>query len=123
MSKRKLARSRRRNSKASLVPLVGDSSSATMRRNTHRAAASKRVRPTTRRHWFREVDSYPILQSPQPVVPPPLQRTVMREIEHANQRYEDLYEFAPVGYVSFNRAGRIEEINLTATQLFGLPRE
>ena len=44
-------------------------------------------------------------------------------IDHIVQRYSDLYDFAPNGYVSFDRSGRIAEINLTAAQLFGLPRE
>src|SRR5437868_75341 len=41
------------------------------------------------------------------------------ELEQAIQRYVDLYDFAPIGYVSFSRDGRIEEINLVATQLLG----
>src|SRR5205814_1121232 len=44
------------------------------------------------------------------------------ELEAAIQRYVDLYEFAPIGYVSFDRVGRIEEINLAAGQLLGRPR-
>jgi PAS domain S-box-containing protein len=46
-----------------------------------------------------------------------------RELDHVTQRYADLYDLAPTGYVSFDRSGRIEEINLTAAQLFGIPRE
>src|SRR5262245_65874059 len=45
------------------------------------------------------------------------------KIDHVVQRYSDLYEFAPNGYVSFDRSGRITEINLTASKLFGLLRE
>ena len=41
------------------------------------------------------------------------------ELEAAIQRYVDLFEFAPIAYVSFNRVGRIEEINLAAAQLLG----
>jgi PAS domain S-box-containing protein len=41
------------------------------------------------------------------------------ELEAAVQRYVDLFEFAPIAYVSFNRAGRIEEVNLAAAQLLG----
>jgi PAS domain S-box-containing protein len=41
------------------------------------------------------------------------------ELEAAIQRYVDLFEFAPIPYVSFDRAGRIEELNLSAAQLFG----
>ncbi len=44
------------------------------------------------------------------------------ELEAAIQRYVDLFEFAPVPYVSFDRVGRIEEINLAAVQLLGASR-
>src|SRR5215469_12404922 len=46
-----------------------------------------------------------------------------KRLDYAIQRYADLYDLAPTGYVSFNRSGRIEEINLTAAQLFGMPRD
>src|SRR5436853_4837699 len=45
------------------------------------------------------------------------------ELEAAIQRFVDLYDFAPIAYVSFNRAGRIEEANLVATELLGDPRD
>src|SRR5437762_3939429 len=45
------------------------------------------------------------------------------ELESAIQRYVDLYDFAPIAYVSFDRAGRIEEANLAATQLLSEPRD
>src|SRR5438876_9230717 len=45
------------------------------------------------------------------------------ELESAIQRYVDLYDFAPIPYVSFDRAGRIEEANLAATELLGEPRD
>src|SRR5438552_19007256 len=45
------------------------------------------------------------------------------ELESAIQRYVDLYDFAPIAYVSFDRVGRIEEINLAAAQLLGAPRD
>lgn len=44
------------------------------------------------------------------------------ELENALARYTDLYEFAPVGYVTLDSAGRIEEINLTAATLLGAER-
>src|SRR5205823_9733355 len=44
------------------------------------------------------------------------------ELESAVQRYVDLYDFAPIAYVSFDRAGRIEEANLAATELLSEPR-
>jgi len=45
------------------------------------------------------------------------------ELEAAIQRYVDLFDFAPIAYVTFNRVGRIEEINLAAAQLLGHSRD
>jgi PAS domain S-box-containing protein len=45
------------------------------------------------------------------------------ELEATINRFVDLYEFAPIAYVSFDRAGRIEEANLAAAQLLGEPRD
>jgi PAS domain S-box-containing protein len=49
----------------------------------------------------------------------PVFRHSKTELEAAIQRYADLFEFAPIAYVSFDRVGRIEEINLSAAQLLG----
>jgi len=45
------------------------------------------------------------------------------ELEAAIQRYVDLFDFAPIGYVSFDRVGRIEEINVAAARLLGDSRD
>src|SRR4051794_16701171 len=45
------------------------------------------------------------------------------ELEAATQRFVDLYDFAPIAYVSFDRAGRIEEANLATTALLGVARD
>ena len=50
-------------------------------------------------------------------------RDPKNDLEAAIQRYVDLYDFAPIAYVSFDRAGRIEEANLAATELLGSPRD
>ena len=50
-------------------------------------------------------------------------RNPKSELEAAIQRFVDLYDFAPIAYVSFDRAGRIEEANLAATELLGVPRD
>ena len=44
------------------------------------------------------------------------------ELEAATQRYVDLFELAPIGYVTFDHVGRIEETNLAAAQLLGSSR-
>jgi PAS domain S-box-containing protein len=53
----------------------------------------------------------------------PAGRNPKTELEAATQRFVDLYDFAPIAYVSFDRAGRIEEANLAATELLGEPRD
>ncbi len=44
------------------------------------------------------------------------------ELETALERYTELYDFAPVGYFTIDRAGRIHEANLTGASMLGLPR-
>jgi PAS domain S-box-containing protein len=44
------------------------------------------------------------------------------EVEEGLTRFTDLYEFAPVGYLTLNRAGEILQVNLTGTRLLGLER-
>src|SRR5215472_5748717 len=108
MNKRKAAARRARNSKTSLGSLNSDSNSANMRRRTNGAAAKGEA--GSMRRFPASGDS-------------PSDRPNRRELDHAVQRYADLYDLAPTGYVSFDRSGRIEEINLTAARLFGIPRE
>jgi len=44
------------------------------------------------------------------------------EIEEIRNRYVDLYDFAPVGYFTFDQRGKIVEANLTGAHFLGLPR-
>ncbi len=43
-------------------------------------------------------------------------------ITQARDRYADLYDFAPVGYFTLDRKGKIVEVNLTGAQLLGVER-
>jgi PAS domain-containing protein len=45
-----------------------------------------------------------------------------RLLEHSRDRYADLYDFAPLPYVTISSAGVIEEINLTGAKLLGTER-
>ena len=56
-----------------------------------------------------------------------LQNQELREsqhrIEEALLRYSDLYDFAPVGYLSLDKQGVIHEINLTGASMLGKERK
>src|SRR5689334_22759880 len=50
-------------------------------------------------------------------------RESQRHLEDAQARYSELYNFAPVGYCTFDLEGYIVEINLTASAMLETPRE
>src|SRR5579864_7663421 len=50
-------------------------------------------------------------------------RADRNELEDAIRSYANLYEFAPVGYITFDRAGRIEQANIAACELLRAKRE
>ena len=50
-------------------------------------------------------------------------RVAQKELEASRDRYIDLYDFAPVGYLTLDLNGMIKEINLTAATLFGMERK
>jgi len=45
------------------------------------------------------------------------------DLEDSRDRYIDLYDFAPVGYITFTGDGLIAEINLTCANLLGVVRQ
>lgn len=45
------------------------------------------------------------------------------ELEVSRDRYVDLYDFAPVGYLSLSSEGLIEQVNLTGADMLGAPRD
>jgi PAS domain S-box-containing protein len=49
-------------------------------------------------------------------------RKTHEELEKIKETYADLYEFAPVGYITLDENNIIFRINLTATKILGLER-
>ena len=49
-------------------------------------------------------------------------RQARDEAERALEMYSDLYDFAPVGYLTFDRDGLISSANLTVAKLLGMER-
>ena len=50
-------------------------------------------------------------------------RQALSELEQSRDRYVDLYESAPVGYLTLNDSGMITQINRMATSLLGFDRQ
>ena len=50
-------------------------------------------------------------------------RRLQALLDQERARYFDLFEMAPVGYITLDEQDNIREANLTAASLFGLPRE
>lgn len=49
-------------------------------------------------------------------------RKAQIELEKSQARFKDLYDYAPVGYVTVNEEGLIQETNVTASNLLGFMR-
>jgi PAS domain S-box-containing protein len=49
-------------------------------------------------------------------------RRSREQLEESRSEYADLYDFAPVGYLTFDKMGLVTRANLTATRLLGIER-
>ncbi|MEI6293833.1 MAG: PAS domain S-box protein, partial [Methanomicrobiales archaeon] len=49
-------------------------------------------------------------------------RRTQAELEESRDRYFDLYEFAPVGYITLTDTGLVSDLNITGAKLLGVPR-
>ncbi|MGD0236243.1 MAG: PAS domain S-box protein, partial [Syntrophorhabdales bacterium] len=100
--------------------------------------ASNKQRETQRRDPLAERVRKLLSEEPAPVLPDDVQaaddfgayeielklqhealRVADKTIREAQARYVDLYDFAPVGYFTFDQRGLVKEVNLTAAGLLG----
>jgi|WetSurMetagenome_2_1015567.scaffolds.fasta_scaffold21931_4 PAS domain S-box-containing protein len=49
-------------------------------------------------------------------------RSALRQLEESHAKYSDLYDFAPVSFLTLDKKGLILEANLTTSRLLGLDR-
>src|SRR5438105_548083 len=49
-------------------------------------------------------------------------REAQQALEQSRDRYADLYDFSPLGYITLDEKGVIREINLTAVTMLGQHR-
>lgn len=80
---------------------------------------SKRSTQDKMAHLFQELQAHHIELE--------VQNEGLREtqamLEESRNRYSDLYDFAPLGYFTFDRNGFILEVNLTGADQLGMERE
>lgn len=50
-------------------------------------------------------------------------RKAQQHLEALRDRYVDLYDFAPLGYVTLDKDGYVQEINLAGARLLGIERD
>jgi PAS domain S-box-containing protein len=50
-------------------------------------------------------------------------RQAREELELSRNKYVELYDFAPIGYFTFDAQGRIKEVNLTGAKIMGVERQ
>ncbi|MGD0280719.1 MAG: sigma 54-interacting transcriptional regulator, partial [Smithella sp.] len=50
-------------------------------------------------------------------------KRAQEELELSRNKYLELYDFAPIGYFTFDAQGRIKEVNLTGAKIMGVERQ
>ena len=50
-------------------------------------------------------------------------KRAQEELELSRNKYVELYDFAPIGYFTFDAQGRIKEVNLTGAKIMGVERQ
>jgi signal transduction histidine kinase len=49
-------------------------------------------------------------------------RRTQSELEQARSRYADLYDFAPIGFITLSRSGLVSDVNIAGAALLGFDR-
>ena len=85
------------------------------------SSTRKRARPETEADTQRLVHELQVHQIELEMQNEELQQA-RDEMEAGLEKYSDLYDFAPVGYLTLDREGTIREANLTSASLLGIER-
>src|SRR5487761_1976985 len=108
-------------------PKISDDPAELRRRAEASLHEPRKGRPTKARDRKSQTDAQRLLHELQVhQVELEMQNSELQEardrMETLLEKYTDLYDFAPVGYFSLDKEGRILEVNLTGTALLGVER-
>ena len=98
-----------------------ESESTALRQRAERVLSSRPIKPSAHTDVWKLVQDLHIYQIELEMQNEELRRTQL-QLQKARDRYADLYNFTPAGYFTLNRKGVIQEMNLRASMLLGIPR-
>src|SRR5215470_15210783 len=98
-----------------------ESESTALRQRAERALSSRPIKPSAHTDVWKLVQDLHIYQIELEMQNDELRRT-QRQLQEARDRYADLYNFTPAGYFTLDRKGVIQDANLQAAMLLGIPR-
>jgi PAS domain S-box-containing protein len=98
------------------------SSAAPLRRRAEKALAGSKKKPLPFKGTAQElIHALQVHQAELEMQNEELRRA-QEELQASHQKYIDLYDFAPAGYFTFDKMGRVVEANLSGARMLGVER-